>query len=59
MFEVHSNYGAVQFETREDAIGALVLLAPYHSLKIDEDKAREELERKAYFESFPLAVIKG
>ncbi len=59
MFEVHSDYGAAQFETEMDAISALILLASYHSIEIDKDQVREELDRTAYFERLPLAVIRS
>lgn len=58
MYELHSNYGAASFETENDAVKALFLLAPYHDIEIDEKKVRSDLKENAYYESFPLSLIR-
>ena len=59
MYEVHSDYGAAQFENEHDAIQALWLLGAYHGIKINGSKVKERLDRKAFYEAFPLSIIKG
>lgn len=57
MYELHSNYGSALFETENDALNALFLLAQYHHIKIDEKKVRSDLKENAYYECFPLSLI--
>lgn len=59
MYEVHGNYGGASFKDEDDAINALWLLGAYHNVEINIKEVKQVLNEESYYESFPLAIIKG
>lgn len=59
MYEIHCDFGAASFNNEDDAISALWLLGKYHNIEIDFKTVKEGLENKAFYEKFPLPIIKG
>lgn len=58
-YEVHGNHGGALFKNEEDAVSALWLLGQYHGIEIDRMRVIRALEREAFYEAFPLSIIKG
>lgn len=58
-YEVHSNDKCALFSSERDAINALWLLAGYHDIKIDENAVKKVLDKEAYYEAWPLSIIKS
>lgn len=55
-YYVESAWGSAIFENRMDAIQAMMLLAPYHDLEIDPEKARRQVAKGEKYEIGPLSV---
>lgn len=58
MFEVSDGRATAFFETQNDAINALWLLALYHDVTIDRDQVNRILNKGGYFDLFPLSITK-
>lgn len=55
-YNVQSDYGECMFSHEEDAIQALVLMAPYHNMNIYPEVVKARLDAVGMYEKFPLAI---
>lgn len=58
-YEVTSNYGSCIFQSKEDAVSALWLLALYHGYDLRREDVIGELGRVGYYGIFPLSIKEG
>ena len=56
IYEVTSNFGHYLYKDEQDAIHAVVMLAPYHGMEILEEDVKVHLDMHGVYNAFPLVV---
>ncbi len=57
-YTVASEYGEGFFMDEQDAVQALLMLAPYSSLKLDAETVKGHLDNDGEFLMFPLRIFR-
>ena len=57
-YTVASEYGEGFFTDEQDAVQALLMLAPYSGLKLDEETVKDRLDNDGEFLMFPLRIYR-
>lgn len=57
-YEFHTNCGVAVFKEEHDVIKALFLVAQYEELEVNYDEVSASLRENAYYEKFPLVIVK-
>ena len=56
IYQVSSNFGHYIYNDEQDAIHAIVMLAPYHGMEILEGEVKAYLDMYGCYNAFPIAV---
>ena len=58
IYQVTSNFGHYLYKEEQDAIHAVVMLAPYHGMEILEEEVKAYLNMHGCYDAFPIVVQK-